>query len=267
MERLRSVARAKGAPPGLLVQEAAAALSALGADHLALVTACRRLVERHPGVGPVLWLASRVLCAADPAAEAWRAADEIETDPTPRSLAAALPEEATAVLVGWPELAVDGLRRRGDVGVLVVSGSGESAGLSRRLAAGGGQVVDVEDSGTGAAVAAADLVVLEAGAVGPERFSAPRGSLAAAAVARATGVAVWLVAGVGRVLPEPLWASLELRLERSGEPAWERPDDVVPLDLCDVVVGPEGAAAAAGWPGSVPLPACPVADELLGWRP
>ena len=79
MERLRSVARATGTGPGLLVPEAAAALARLDGDPAALVTACRRLVDRHPDVGPVWWLASRVLCAADPVDEAWRAAG----DPAP----------------------------------------------------------------------------------------------------------------------------------------------------------------------------------------
>lgn len=260
MERLRSVARATGAGPGPLVQEAAGALSALGPDPAGLVTACRRLVERHPGVGPMWWLASRVLCAADPVAEAWRASAEIEADATPAALAAAFPDAATVAMVGWPEQVVEAVRRRGDADVLLVSGGGESGGLSRRLRAAGVGVDDVADAGLGAAVAAADLVVLEAGALGPALFVAVPGSRAAAAVARSAGVEVWVVAGVGRAVPAWLWPALERRLAWSTLAAWERPEELVPLDLCDRIVGPSGLRAPSDRGEQVD---CPVAPELL----
>jgi hypothetical protein len=64
---------------------------------------------------------------------------------------------------------------------------------------------------------------------------------------------VWLVAGVGRVLPGPLYDAL---VRRVGEdPAFE----VVPLATVDDVVGPAGPAA----PARMPRPTCPVAAELL----
>lgn len=244
MERMRAVARAKGAGPGLLVQEAAGALAALGNDPAGLVTACRRLVDRHPAVGPMWWLTSRVLCAAGPAAEAYRAAAEVEADTTPAALAAALPEDTTVVLLGWPELAVEGVRRRGDADVLLVSGGGEAAGLARRLQSAGVAVEEVPDAGLGAAVAEAGLVVLEAGAVGPDWFLAAPGSRAAASVAAATGVPVWVVAGVGRVLPARLWSALESR-RRSALPAWARDEELVPLALCAQLVAADGLHPAS----------------------
>jgi len=260
MERLRSVARATGAGPGLLVQEAAGALCALGDDPAGLVTACRRLVERHPAVGPMWWLSSRVLCAADPMAEARRASAEIDADPTPAVLCAAVPDDASVVLVGWPEQAVDGLRRRGDVEILLVSGGGGSAGLARRLRGADLQVEDVADAGLGAAVADADLVILEAGALGPESFVTAPGSRAAAAVARAAGIPVWVVAGVGRGLPARIWRVLDASLARTALPVWERSDELVPVSLCDRIVGPAGLRAPAD---EDPQPAWPVAPELL----
>ncbi|MGI8683525.1 MAG: hypothetical protein ACR2MO_00210 [Acidimicrobiales bacterium] len=260
MERLRSVARATGAGPGLLVQEAAGALSALGDDPAGLVTACRRLVERHPAVGPMWWLASRVLCAPDPMAEAWRASAEIDADATPAVVCAAVPEDASVVLVGWPEQVVDGLRRRGDVEILLVSGGGESTGLARRLRGADLRVEDVADAGLGAAVADADLVLLEAGALGPESFLAPPGSRAAAAVAHAAGVPVWVVVGVGRALPARIWRAVEASLARTARPVWDRSEEVVPLVLCDRVVGPSGLRPPAE---DDPQPPCVVAPELL----
>lgn len=260
MERLRSVARATGAGPGVLVQEAAGALTALGNDPSGLVMACRRLVERHAAVGPMWWLASRVLCAHDPMAEAWRAAAELEADPTPGVLGAAVPEDVSVVLVGWPEQAVDGLRRRGDVEILLASGGGESAGLARRLHGAGVQVEEVPDAGLGAAVAEADLVILECAALGPDSLVAAPGSRAAAAVAKTVGIPVWVVAGVGRRLPAPVWRALEASLARTALPVWDRSEEVVPVALCDHVVGPGGLRATSDEEMQAE---CPVAPELL----
>ena len=50
---------------------------------------------------------------------------------------------------------------------------------------------------------------------------------------------MWVVAGVGRVLPEGLWAALVARLDEVPEP-WARPSELVPTDLVDVIVGPGG---------------------------
>lgn len=260
MERLRSVARATGAGPSLVVQEAAAALTGLGPDPAGLVTACRRLVERHPGVGPLWWLTSRVLCAADPMAEAWRSADLLDADATPAALAAALPDDLTVVVLGWPEQAVEAVRWRGDVEVLVVSAGGESAGLSRRLRGAGVDAEDVPDAGLGAAVAAAGLVLVEAAAAGPRSFAAVPGSRAAAAVARSAGVPVWLVAGVGRALPGRLWSALEARLGATVVPPWERVEELAPLELCDRIAGPAGLRGPFEDAGGAD---CPVAPELL----
>src|ERR687885_538953 len=120
IERLRMVARAGREEATVLGRESASALAAFADDPAALVTACRRLVDRQPTCGPVWWVAARVLSAPDPAREAWRAGDVLCRDGTPDALAAALPEEATVVVLGWPEQAADALARRGDVRVLVI---------------------------------------------------------------------------------------------------------------------------------------------------
>jgi hypothetical protein len=83
IERLRHVARAGWAPADVLASEAAWALADLvHHEPPALVPACRRLLQRHPGCGPMWWVAARVLSAGDPVAEAERCALEIDTDPT-----------------------------------------------------------------------------------------------------------------------------------------------------------------------------------------
>lgn len=259
IERLRYVARAEGASPSALVSEAAAALAGFGDDPVGMVTACRRLVDRHPSVGPLWWLAARVLTAGE-MAEAWRVVDDMAADQTARTLVAGLPQDASVVVLGWPEQVVDALPRRGDVEVLLVDGAGESSGLSSRLLSAGLDVIDVPDSGLGAAVVVADLVVLEASALGTDGVVAVSGSHAAAAVAHHAGTPVWAVAGVGRVLPAPLWDALLARLDRSGDEPWDRLDEVVPLDLVDVVAGPTGLEPAAQ---AALRSGCPVPPELL----
>ena len=106
IERLRYVARASGVDQSLLVQETASALGAFGADPAGMVTACRRVVGRHPAAGALWWLCGRVLTANDPMPEAWRAADEIDADRTAAELSFALPEDASVCLLGWPDVAV-----------------------------------------------------------------------------------------------------------------------------------------------------------------
>ena len=251
IERLRYVARARGAPPSALGWEAARALMSVTVDDpVALVTGCRRLVDRHPTVGAIWWLAARVLVAAEPLAEARAAADELDTDDTARHLAVALPDDATITVVGWAEQAADALRRRGDLDILLVE-SGHAGWED--------EVTYVPQTGLGAAVAASDLVLLEASALGPDGFVAPAGSHAAAAVARHAGTDVWVVAGAGRVLPGRLWEALSARVEAMGEP-WELDEEIVPLSLATHVAGPAGVGPA----GEAPKRAdCPIAPELL----
>jgi hypothetical protein len=262
IERLRHVARAPGEAPALLAREAAGALAAFGDDPAGLVTACRRLVDRQPTAGPVWWLASRVLAAADPAQEAWRSARALADDGTPQALAAALPEDARVLVVGWPEQAGEALARRGDLAVLALDVAGEGHALVNRLRGAGVEAEAVDPAGAGAAAAASAIVLVEALAAGPSGAVAAAGSRAAAAAGRHAGASVWLVAGVGRVLPARLWEALRARLEGRGAP-WAEPEEVVPADLLDGVVGPAGPVAAAA---ALAAADCPVAPELLARR-
>jgi hypothetical protein len=232
------VARATGEDPGLLAQEAAHALANLHADSAALVTACRRLVDRQPACGPLWWVGARVLGAADPAGEAYRVADELARDRTPSVLRRELPEEARVVVVGWPGQAGQVLRRRGDVDVLVIEAFGEGSALASQLRRAGTSVSLIPESGLGQAVGSSDLVLLEASALGETGVIAMAGSHAAAAVAYDTGVRVWVVAGVGRVLPPPLWETLRGRVSDDGRPG-HSDNDIVPARLVDRVVGPD----------------------------
>lgn len=263
IERLRFVARADGAGPTALGIETALALLGFGDDPAGMVTACRRLVDRHPACGPVWWVTSRALLAPDPDAELRVVAGLLEEDPTPAHLGAELPGSATVAVVGWPEQVAMALDRRADCRVLVVDG-GEGALLVRALRRNGGSADLIPDRGAGAAVASADLLLLEALAVAGESVVLAAGSLAAAAVAASTGVPVWLIAGEGRVLDPRLGDVLVGGAAGADEP-WLSSWDVVPLAA---LVG----ATGVGPGGRVELSAlvgrgdCPVAPELLPGR-
>jgi hypothetical protein len=259
IERLRYVARASGAPQGALVQETAAALASFSADPQGLVTACRRIVSRQPTSGPLLWFAARVLTAGDPSNEIWVAAGEVQADRTAAELAHALPEDAVVTVLGWPDEIGEALPRRGDVEVLAVDTRGEAAGFVSQLWRADLEATDVPQQGLGAAVAASTLLLLESPAIGPTEFLSVSGARAAAAVARHAGIPVWLVGGVGRLLPERMWDGLRRRVEQGTDP-WEADDEVVPLDLIDRVVGTRGPEPVADALRRID---CPVAPELF----
>ena len=261
IERLRYVARASGGDPAVLVRETAAALAdVLRVEPIGLVPACRRLIDRHLTSGPVWWLASRMLTAADAAAEAWAAASEMERDLTADVLVAELPDDATVTIVGWPDLAAAALHRRGDLVVLVGDAFGDGAALARRLDNAGIEATEVPDSGVAAAVVVSDLVILEATAAGPTGILAATGSHAAAAVAAHLGIPVWAVAGAGRVLPGGLWYALLRRLDEGGDEPWDRPVEFIAEDLLTQLIGPGGRVAVGD---GLCRSTCPTAPELL----
>lgn len=261
IERLRYVARASGADHGVLVRETASILAGFGFDPAGLVTACRRIVDRHTTVGPLWWLCSHMLTAADPMAAAWACADRIEEDPTAEHLAAALPDDVTVCVLGWPETIGQALLRRGDVEALVVDALGEGSGLVRRLQRADIEAAEVPAAGLGAAVAESDLVLVEASAVGPEAFVSIAGARAAAAVGYTAEIPVWLVAGVGRTLPSSVWSALVDRFRNDTDvEAWDLDDEIVPIGLVSAMVGPKGLEDVETGLRRVD---CPVAPELF----
>lgn len=259
IEQLRYVARAAGADAGLLVQEAASALSVFASEPAGLVTACRRILSRQPGVGPLWWMASHMVTAADPRAAARAVIDELRHDPTARELAHELPDGATVLIVGWPDLVLQALPRRGDVQVLVLDVEGQGAGVVRRLERADVLAEDIDPGRVAGAVEEADLVIIEAAALGASMALVDVGNLTAAAVARATSTPVWLVAGVGRRLPEPYWQSIVERVTDPDELPWLSSHEFVSLALVDRVVTPGGVRL----PDELGAPDCPMAGELL----
>lgn len=259
IEQLRYVARASGADAGLLVQEAASALSVFGNDPGAMLTACRRLLTRQPGVGPLWWMCARMVTCADARSEARSIIDELRNDRTGRELAAGLPDGATVAIAGWPDLTVESLPRRGDVRVLVVDVEGQGQSVVRRLDRQDMEVEDVDAAKLAGIVEESDLIVLEAAAVGQAAALVDVGSVGLAATAKALHKPVWLVAGVGRVLLEQYWQALVERTAEPDQPAFLAPHEVLSIGLVDRVVLDSGPVL----PAELPPPAMPFASELL----
>jgi hypothetical protein len=259
IERLRYVARASDDRFTMIVRESAAALAAFSDDPAALVTACRRLVDRQSHSAAIWWLAARVLASAEPENEAWDASSAIDADTTIGALIEALPVDASVVVLGWPETIVPALTKRGDVRVFAVDTFDDGARLVSRLERHGNEAVLVDERGAGSAVAEASLVLLEAHGLGPTGITAVPGSRAAAAVGKLAGVPVWAVAGIGRVLPGRLWEAYAARLDDEADP-WDNDLELVPLSHLDAVVGPSGVTTPED---AVRRADCPITPELF----
>jgi hypothetical protein len=259
IEQLRYVARASGADAGLLVQEAASALGVFRRDPAALVTAARRLLTRQPAVGPLWWMCSRLATCEDPWEEARAVIDELRADRTGRELAHNLPDGATVAICGWPDVIVGALPRRGDVMVLVVDVEGQGPAVVRRLDRADVVAEDVDAAHLAGVVEEADLVLVEAAAAGPAAALTDIGAVAMAATARAVGTPTWLVAGVGRRVPEIYWQAIVERVTDPAVPAWMAPFEVCSMGLVDQVVTSTGPVP----PAELAPPAMPIASELL----
>jgi translation initiation factor 2B subunit (eIF-2B alpha/beta/delta family) len=267
IEHLRYVARAQGADPASLVEETAHALGSMRFDPAGLVVACRRVVERHPFTGPLWWLCSTVTTSAEPFEAVWELADEIRRDPTARELAANLPDDATIVTIGDPQLVGEGLVRRGDVRVLAFDADHTASSFLRRLERHDVDIEPVDAGVAGAVIRHADVVLVEALAVDQERAIVPIGSSTVAAIAFASATPVWLVAGLGRRLPATYLDAMVARIDRlvdGGSDPWELEVEVLPLSLVTDVVGPVGRVPM-GPPAIVAE--CGVAYELLRQSP
>jgi hypothetical protein len=258
IEQLRYVARSRGADASAMVRETASAVRGLRLDPAGLVVACRRIVERHPASGPLWWLCARLLVSGDPFVEARALADEFDADPTPDVLAGALPDGATVITVGFPEQSWRPLSRRGDLCVFVVDAGHRASAFAQRLERADVACEVVPMERTAINVPGADLVLLEAEAVGTDWAVAPIGSAVVGAVAHAAGVPVWLVAGRGRRLPEPM---IDAMISRLG--AWEDHEPLA-LGLVTDVVGPDGRVARS--PAAVAAE-CSMVAELLRQSP
>jgi hypothetical protein len=257
-ERLRYLARWSDEDDGALVSEAADCLAGFADDPAGLVVACRRLLSHHPASGALWWLCARVLTAPEPADAAWHAWQLVHEDHTPERLSSLLPfphDDPIAVL-GWPDLVGRALAERPDLDVIAVRRRSGDDHLRARLARREPPVRVVSD--VEAAALEPTHLLIEAMAASPTCAVVADGAPELLDELVARGSTGWLVTGVGRVLPERLFASLRHELERDDP---ER----VPIALADTarfsrVAGPTGLDAHDALSRRVDAP---VAPELL----
>lgn len=250
LEHLRALVR-RGGESGLeLAVDVAQCLEEIG-DDPALVMAARRACALRPGEGPLWWLCSRVLCAADSAVAAEEAADLLLEDPTLKRLVDVLPfpHDEPVVFVGEPAVVAEVSAVRPDLDLVAVYPTGRGPVRHRRASDATVRVADAFDV---AALAPTHVLVMPAWA-STAGVWAPAGlGLTLAGVPEADA---WLVVPRGRALPEALAGAMARRID--------------PLDADVEEIAPERFGAGVGPHGLGPVrdvlaaTDCPVAAELL----
>jgi hypothetical protein len=257
-ERLRYLARWSDEEDGALVSEAADCLGGFADDPAGLVVACRRLLSYHPASGALWWLCARVLTAPDAGEAAWEAWRLVNEDTTAERLAGLLPfphDEPIAVL-GWPDVAGAALTDRPDLDVVAVRRRSGDDHRRARLARGDAPIRIVNE--VDAVALEPTHLLVEAWAASPSGAVVPEGAGDALDTLATTGTVAWLVAGVGRVLPERLFTALRSELERTEHD--DLAAEIVETGRFACVAGPAGLDAPNALLRRVD---CPIAPELL----
>jgi hypothetical protein len=254
-ERLRAIAR-HGGDDRLLVAEAADCLGEFDDDPAALVVTCRRLLHHHPERTALWWLCARVLAAPEPSEAAWDAEAMMRDDHTPDRLAALLPFPADhpVATLGWPELTGAALELRPDLEALAVRTNHGDDRWRTRLARSDASArpVDLVE----ATVLEPSHLLVEVVGASPTHVLLPDGTGAALADLSRPGMVVWLVAGVGRVLPARLF---EAMLRSLGDPE-DHDLELLDVQVADRIAGPTGLVRPEHLDRRVDAP---VAPELL----
>jgi hypothetical protein len=261
IERLRWIAGAEDEPAASLAHEAALCLGELAQqDPTALLTACRRLVDRQPCCGPLWWVSARLVTAADPFDAGCRAAAALCSDETPQRLSKALRASfaggETVVVTTPAEIAVGALQSSKPYMLRAVS-SGRSLRRCLNILAdtSSSEVTGWSENQAYEALEGACVALVEVLAAGSTAALLSPSAAATVRAARAQQVGVWAVVGTGRALPDGLF---EAAGTRAGEAA-----DTVSLFEFSLAISP----GLVGDPFSVAAQVtCPSSPELVGRR-
>jgi hypothetical protein len=253
-ERLRSVTR-RNVDDDRLAAAAADALAGFSDEPASLVVACRRVLAYHRAHGALWWVCSRILAAPDPALAAHVAVNELESDRTGDRLGATLPlldENEVVAIVGYTSTIDLALMERFDLAAVAVRVDGDDpvAALRRRRGDHTVRVVDEWDP----VLEHTSRLLVSATAIGPDRALVPTGT---GDVVDAIGTGareLWLVGGVGRVLPARVYDMIVSSLP--ADASYEE----ISVQRFDRIAGPRGLERPADATGRID---CPVVPELL----
>jgi hypothetical protein len=253
-ERLRSVTR-RSVDDDRLAAAAADALAGFADEPASLVVACRRVLAHHRAHGQLWWVCSRILAAADPEHAAQVAVRDLEADRTGDRLGATLPlldEGEVVAIVGYSSTVDDALLERFDIDAVAIRVDGDDpfATLRRRRSDHAVRVVDEWDP----VLEHTARLLVSATAIGPERALVPAGAGAALDTIGTGAHELWLVGGVGRVLPARIYDMVVA--SSTDEAAYEE----ISLQRFDRIAGPRGLERPVDATARID---CPVVPELL----
>ena len=263
-ERLRAVTR-RSVADHALAGEAADALAGFASEPASLVVACRRVLAHHPAHGALWWVCARILAAPDAVAAAREAERLLDADRTANRLAATLPlleENEIVAVVGWPNAVDDALAERIDLPAVAVrvAGFDPMYELRRRSTERSVRVVDQWDP----TLTHISRLLVPASAIGPTAALVPAGVGDLLDELGRAAREVWLVSGVGRVLPARLFDAAVAASAAAARDTSTDIDDPEPevcaLERFDRVAGPRGIEPPLDAAARVD---CPVVPELL----
>jgi hypothetical protein len=246
-----------------LAIEAADALAGFASEPASLVVACRRVLAHHRSCGPLWWVCARILAAADPFTGAREATRLLESDRTADRLGATLPlldEEQVVAVIGWPEAVDLALIERLDIAAVAlrVEGSDPAPAIRRRVSERGVRVTDAWDP----LLDNVARLLVPAAVIGPQACLVPAGTGDALDTLGSAVQEVWVVGGVGRVLPARLYDVVrrETRAEADQLDDIGAPLEELAIARVDSIAGPRGIQRATD---AASRSDCPVVPELL----
>ena len=263
-ERLRSVTR-RSVADHTLASAAADALAGFAPEPASLVVACRQVLAHHPAHGPLWWVCARILAAADAGAAAREAEKLLDRDRTADRLAAALPlvdDDEVIAVIGWPHAVDAALAERIDLPAIAIRVDGADTGreLRYRETERSVRAVEMWDP----VLSNVARLLVPAAAIGPTTALVPAGTSAVIDELGRSAREVWLVGGVGRVLPGRLYDAAVVATDAKHDEAFADVDDARPerlsLERVDRIAGPRGPEPVVD---ATARPDCPVVPELL----
>ena len=251
IEHLRYVARSHGADPVSLVREMASALGGLRHEPAGIVLAVRRIVQRHPTVGPLWWFCSHVLGSPDPFEAMQKCDHEISNDATIKNLRDAVAQDAVVCVVGWPTAVLNALAMRADLKFFIIESNGDGDAAVERLQSMDVDATLVQFEEISRVVGRCDVVIIEAMATGSNEVLSSAGSHAVAALAYCEQKPAWLVTACGTRLPPALWSAMLVGASDA---------DVLSMSLFSRVISKDGISDDLSQPF---VAECPPTTELL----